>query len=132
MMEEEPLVMEEEPGTKEVDNQEEQRLRSMLEMGDSVEAGEEEWDEIEKGQKGDKVMEKFKKRLRRCPDQVLKYERRGWPLECSAQPLQPPPACQKCGGQRTFEFSVMPQLLSELGLSDTGDNGGLDWGSVHV
>ena len=26
----------------------------------------------------------------------------------------------------------MPQLLSELGLSDTCDNGGLDWGSVHV
>ena len=107
VMEEEPLVMEEEPGTEEVDDQEEQRLRSMLEMGDSVEAGEEEWDEIEKGQKEDKVMEKFKKRLRRCPDQVLKYERRGRPLECSAQPLQPPPACQKCGDQRSFELSQL-------------------------
>ena len=126
------LVMEEEPGTEELDDQEEERLRGMLELEGGVEAGEEEWEEIERGQKEDKVMEKFKKRLRRCPDQVLRYERRGRPLQCSAQPLQPPPACSKCGGQRTFEFSVMPQLLSELGLSDTCDNGGLDWGSVHV
>merc|ERR1711971_93247 len=84
--------------------------------------GEEEWEEIERGQKEDKVMEKFKRRIQRCPDQVLRYERRGRPLECSPQTLQPPPACQKCGGQRTFEFSVMPQLLSELGLIYTCDN----------
>ena len=91
-------MMEEEPDTEEVDDKEEQRLRSMVEMGDGVE----EWEEIERGQKEDKVMEIFKRRINnRCPEQVLRYERRGRPLECSAQTLQPPPLCLKCGGQRT-------------------------------
>ena len=43
------LVMEEEPDTEEMDDQEEQRLRSMVDIGDSLEAAEEEWEEIEKG-----------------------------------------------------------------------------------
>ena len=45
--------MEEEP------DKEEQRLRSMVELWDGVE----EWEEIERGQKEDKVMEIFKRRI---------------------------------------------------------------------
>merc|ERR1712126_630537 len=49
------------------------------------------------------------------------------------RPSLPRPPCGACGGQRTFEFQVMPQLLSELKLgSDTCEVGGVDWGSLHV
>ena len=57
----------------------------------------------------------------------------GWdqPLWMGAQGMldrKDVPECPKCGGERKFEFQVMPQLLSVLkqGVND------LDWGSLVV
>merc|ERR1712029_596446 len=71
-------------------------------------------------------------RVRRCPDQVIRYDRRGLPLLCSSTPLPPAPPCNLCQGSRSFEFQVMPQLLSEMNLGSDSYEGGLDWGSIHV
>ena len=132
------LDMEEEPDSDVNDNSND-KYKSIVEeatkngVSAGVEASNEEWDEIDKGQKEDKVMEKFKSRLRRAPDQVIRYERRGAPLLCCDTPLPPPPPCQQCGGERSLEFQVMPQLLSELKLgSDTCAREGLDWASLYV
>jgi len=100
--------------------------------GGSVNVDEDEWEAIERDQKEDKIMEKFKKRVRRCPDQVIRYDRRGLPLLCSSTPLPPAPPCNLCQGSRSFEFQVMPQLLSEMNLGSDSYEGGLDWGSIHV
>jgi len=97
-----------------------------------VDVGAEELDEIESGQKVDKVCDKFRERVRRAPDQILRYDRGGFPLLCAANPpLESPPNCKLCGAPRTFEFQVMPQLLSELKLGLDADDG-LDWGSLYV
>ena len=64
--------------------------------GGSVNVDEDEWEAIERDQKEDKIMEKFKKRVRRCPDQVIRYDRRGLPLLCSSTPLPPAPPCNLC------------------------------------
>jgi len=132
------LEMEEEPD-KDVKDPKDDMYKDMVDnalsgaSGANMDVGDEEWAEIEAGQREDKFAEKFRARLRRCPDQVLRYDRRGDPLLCSSTPLAAPPPCGACGGQRTFEFQVMPQLLSELKLgSDTCEVGGVDWGSLHV
>merc|ERR1711973_491799 len=61
-------------------------------------------------------------------DQVIRYDRRGLPLLCSSTPLPPAPSCNLCQGSRSFEFQVMPQLLSEMNLGSDSYEGGLDWG----
>jgi len=96
------------------------------------EVGEAEWEELERGQAEDRTCEKFRQRIRRAPDQVLRYERRGKPLLCAARPALPaPPPCPLCSAPRTFELQVMPQLLCELGLGlEAG--AGLDWGSLYL
>ena len=130
------LVMEEEPDTEDGDPEEDGKYQhlvdQMAEGHCGLEAGAEEWEEMERGQKEDKTCERFKARLRRCPDQVLRYDRRGAPLLCSATPPAAPPPCPACGGPRSFELQVMPQLLTELRLGDTCQAGGVDWGSLHV
>jgi len=94
----------------------------------------EEWEDVESGQPEDKASEKFNKRIRRAPQQIIRYDRRGAPLLVTfTTPLSAPPPCPACGAQRTFEFQVMPQLLSLLGLgSDPLAEGGVDWGSIYV
>ena len=89
-------------------------------------------EEVEREQVEDAVCERFRGRVSRAPGQVVRYERGGQPLLCTSSPaLEPPPACQHCGAERSLEFQVMPQLLTELGLGlDTCQ--GLDWGSLYV
>jgi len=93
--------------------------------------GNEEWDEIESGQDVDKTCDKFRERIRRAPDQILRYDRRGKPLLCAANPPLKPPSNCTCGSKRSFEFQVMPQLLNELHLGLDADVG-VDWGSLYV
>eukprot|EP00842_Homolaphlyctis_polyrhiza_P000176 jgi/Hompol1/1159/HPOL_004473-RA len=84
---------------------------------------------------------KFQRRIARMPEQVIRYarvandaDRRGLePLLVSDLVFAPEgvPACPYCHAERSFEFQVMPQLLSSLGLN-ASDRDSLDWGTVLV
>uniref|UniRef100_A0A6U9R6J4 MYND-type domain-containing protein n=1 Tax=Picocystis salinarum TaxID=88271 RepID=A0A6U9R6J4_9CHLO len=41
------------------------------------------------------------------------------------------PRCARCGGKRRFEFQVMPQMLSYLGVDDDQEDA-TDWGTLVV
>ena len=41
------------------------------------------------------------------------------------------PRCARCGGKRKFEFQVMPQMLSYLGVNDEQEDA-TDWGTLVV
>jgi len=97
-----------------------------------ADVGEDEWNEVESSQTNDKASEKFSSRLRRAPQQILRYQRHGDPLLCTfSTSLQKPPNCPKCDAKRSFEFQVTPQLLSITELGSSIDHG-VDWGSVYV
>ena len=66
---------------------------------------------------------RFLTRVAREPAQILRYCRGGRPLWISRrglrtrQNIQP---CPRCGGPRSFEFQIMPQLLHFLGVDRSG------------
>eukprot|EP01083_Nonionella_stella_P019511 54191_1 len=99
----------------------------------------------------DNVYLKFQERIHRAPQQIIRYadgenvdqDRKnndeeedtcGWsePLWMGSQGMidcnKDVPKCTECGGERKFEFQVMPQLLHVLkqGIKD------LDWGILAV
>ncbi|XP_015455717.1 programmed cell death protein 2-like isoform X2 [Pteropus alecto] len=65
---------------------------------------------------GDKIFYKFKKRIAACQEQILRYSWSGEPLflTCPTSEVTELPACSHCGAQRTFEFQLMPALVSIL------------------
>ncbi|KAF9433215.1 Programmed cell death protein 2 [Entomortierella beljakovae] len=82
----------------------------------------------------------FQKRIALYPDQVLRYARMEYelttpePLYVSNIAVPKPediPACPDCGQDRTFEFQIMPQLLSHLSIDHSAANA-LDFGTVLV
>ncbi|KAI9496356.1 programmed cell death protein 2 [Zychaea mexicana] len=86
----------------------------------------------------DQAFLKFQLKLGLYPDQVVRYERVEYDMP-DREPLwvqqgsKPSmvPACDRCGGPRTFEFQILPTLLNYLGISHTADDS-LDWGSLYV
>ena len=96
---------------------------------------------------------RFQKRLRRVPDQVVRYlhgnvgrefcnddgdeedgEERPLlePLWCSAQGrprAEDVPCCENCGAARVPEFQIMPQIIDLLGVSV---HAGMDFGTLVV
>jgi len=126
-------LMEHEAEPDRIEEANDEKYKDLVEaaVGGGIDVGEAELDEIESGQVEDKTCDKFKQRVRRAPDQILRYERRGTPLLCAAKPLLSTPSKCKCGSDRSFEFQVMPQLLSEIQLGLEAD-GGVDWGSLYV
>ncbi|KAK0161383.1 hypothetical protein PV327_009859 [Microctonus hyperodae] len=79
----------------------------------------------------DKVFIKFQNTIRDDPDQVLRYNRGGVPLYITSK-NEPNniPNCEKCNGERQFEFQIMPQLLNYLNLPANVKS--LDWGTLLV
>ncbi|KAF9209119.1 Programmed cell death protein 2 [Haplosporangium sp. Z 27] len=82
----------------------------------------------------------FQKRIALYPDQVLRYARMEYelsnpePLYVSDIGIPKPediPACPDCGQERTFEFQIMPQLLSYLAIDHSAADA-LDFGTVLV
>ena len=125
------LDMEEEPDSDE-DPDIEKYHQMAAEAGAGSLAAVEGLEDVEREQVEDKICERFRGRVRRAAGQVVRYDRGGDPLLCTASPaLETPPLCQHCGAARSFELQVMPQLLTELGLGlDTCE--GLDWGSLYI
>ncbi|PNF25052.1 Programmed cell death protein 2 [Cryptotermes secundus] len=81
----------------------------------------------------DRQFSKFTSRIKRNPDQVLRYNRGGVPLWISTHHIpneEDIPHCEYCGTQRQFEFQILPQMLNYLGLDSTEDS--VDWGTLAV
>ncbi|XP_041510000.1 programmed cell death protein 2-like isoform X2 [Microtus oregoni] len=71
---------------------------------------------------GDQTFYKFMKRIAACQEQILRYSWSGEPLflACPTLEVSEVPACSGCGGQRTFEFQLMPALVSMLSSPNLG------------
>ncbi|KAF9582349.1 Programmed cell death protein 2 [Lunasporangiospora selenospora] len=82
----------------------------------------------------------FQKRIALYPDQVLRYARMEYELT-NPEPLyvndigtptpEDIPSCPDCGGERTFEFQILPQLLNHLKIDHSAADA-LDFGTVLV
>eukprot|EP00466_Bigelowiella_natans_P005227 jgi/Bigna1/71701/fgenesh1_pg.16_\ len=67
----------------------------------------------------DLVFDRFQAFMRANPEQVIRYNRLAENV----------PKCKYCGGQREFEFQIMPQLLNYLNI-DHFEKDSLDWGII--
>ncbi|XP_002711551.2 programmed cell death protein 2-like isoform X1 [Oryctolagus cuniculus] len=81
---------------------------------------------------GDQTFYKFMKRIAACQEQILRYSWSGEPLflTCPASQVAELPACGHCGSQRTFEFQLMPALVSMLQGANSGVS--VEFGTVLV
>lgn len=94
----------------------------------------------------DSTFQKFADRLAHNPEQVLRYEFEGRPLQYSKGDVVGKmlgqggagagrktgiPACEQCGGQRVFECQLTPQAIAELEEEEDGLEG-MEWGTVIV
>ncbi|XP_075970566.1 zinc finger protein RP-8 [Anticarsia gemmatalis] len=128
---------EDEEDPKNVDeNQEMEKLRKLMQekrAGTLSNVSKDELEQYTKTMPEDKVFNKFSKRVARHPDQVLRYDRGGSPLWISGNTdnsIINVPNCQFCGGERQFEFQIMPQLLNFI---DVGiELNSIDWGVLVV
>ncbi|XP_045842980.1 programmed cell death protein 2-like isoform X2 [Meles meles] len=81
---------------------------------------------------GDKVFYKFMKRIAACQEQILRYSWSGEPLFLTSPTSEVTelPACSHCGVRRTFEFQLMPALVSMLRSTDLGLS--VEFGTVLI
>ncbi|XP_060041674.1 programmed cell death protein 2-like [Erinaceus europaeus] len=81
---------------------------------------------------GDKTFYKFMKRIAACQEQILRYSWSGEPLflTCPTSNATDLPACSYCGGHRTFEFQLMPALVSMLRSGNLGLS--VEFGTVLI
>ncbi|XP_070534596.1 programmed cell death protein 2-like isoform X2 [Ptychodera flava] len=81
---------------------------------------------------GDKIFQKFLKRVSSCPDQCLRYEWDGHPLLMTAiEEHSRVPACSHCKSDRVFEVQLMPTLVSRLKLHQSEESA-VDFGTVYI
>jgi pre-rRNA-processing protein TSR4 len=59
----------------------------------------------------DRIFFKFQRRMKRSPEQCLRYCFDGEPLWISEDVPESIPVCTKCGAKRVFELQLMPTLL---------------------
>ncbi|KAJ4429449.1 hypothetical protein ANN_21618 [Periplaneta americana] len=118
---------------------EEERLREFQKMVQQGKAGTLQGDdsvddELQKiTSSEDKQFLKFSERIKKSPEQILRYERSGEPLWISSNNIPKEgdiPCCEYCGGQRQFEFQILPQMLNYLDLDNTEKS--VDWGILAV
>lgn len=62
----------------------------------------------------DAVNYHFYKRLRRCPEQIIRYDWTGQPLLSTSEVEPKVEPCSDCGSARVFELQLMPALISIL------------------
>ncbi|KAG3255805.1 programmed cell death protein 2-like isoform X3 [Ictidomys tridecemlineatus] len=81
---------------------------------------------------GDQMFYKFMKRIAACQEQILRYSWSGEPLflTCPTSEITDIPACSHCGGQRIFEFQLMPALISMLQSANLGLS--VEFGTILV
>lgn len=65
--------------------------------------------------KNDKDNYRFYKQLRKCPEQIMRYEWSGKPLKPSNKAnIETSEPCKNCGSTRVFEVQLMPSLINIL------------------
>lgn len=87
----------------------------------------------------DKAFLRFQKRIRSNPTQILRYARcidvespqPLWASDYGKLDMEGIPNCDKCGGARSFEFQIMPQILNHLSLNHA-DSRAADFGTVCI
>ncbi len=81
----------------------------------SVSSGSDEGYEKATAKHGDRIYQKFSKKLQLCPEQCIRYSWNGSPLYITS-PSEGSiiPACPYCCGVRVFEVQLMPPLISVL------------------
>ncbi|XP_047566577.1 programmed cell death protein 2-like isoform X3 [Lutra lutra] len=81
---------------------------------------------------GDKIFYKFMKRIAACQEQILRYSWSGEPLFLTSTTSEVTefPACSHCGDRRTFEFQLMPALVSMLRSTNLGLS--VEFGTVLI
>lgn len=84
----------------------------------------------------DRDFDKFNKRTKDEPTQVVRYDRGGKPLWVTKyekiKKESAIPNCAHCGSKRIFEFQINPQLLSYLSLDEGTQSNGVDWAGLYV
>lgn len=76
--------------------------------------------------KDDTINYHFYKRLRRCPEQIIRYDWNGQPLRSTADVDIKPDPCPHCCGSRVFELQLMPALVNILGRTKLNENEPID------
>ncbi|KAK6120169.1 hypothetical protein DH2020_046075 [Rehmannia glutinosa] len=88
-----------------------------------------------KGHGDNRSWASFQARISQAPDQVLRYSSSAqakplWPVSSGRPSKVDIPKCNYCGGNRGFEFQVLPQLLYFFHVQDGEDS--LDWATIVV
>lgn len=81
----------------------------------------------------DKAFLNFQKVIKREPDQILRYARGegSKPLWVNSKQIleeKDVPRCRYCGGERVYEFQILPQLLYTLKIEDRPDP--MEWANL--
>ncbi|KAL0840367.1 hypothetical protein ABMA28_015627 [Loxostege sticticalis] len=116
-------------------NKEMDKLRTLMQekrAGTLCDVSDDELEQYTNKMPEDKVFKKFNKRIARHPEQVLRYDKGGSPLWITGntENLIQIPNCQYCGGERQFEFQIMPQLLNFINVGI--DFNSIDWGILAI
>ncbi|KAG5839695.1 hypothetical protein ANANG_G00207650 [Anguilla anguilla] len=134
-------VMEEADLWGQADLEHEQKLLQEYEQREGVAVGEmdscEGRESMEKYEKtearhGDQVFSRFMKKISLCPQQILRYCWSGSPLLITDAPSNVVAPCGRCGGPRTFEFQLMPALVSLLRSTDSSLEVAVEFGTVLI
>uniref|UniRef100_A0A0B6ZVD7 Programmed cell death protein 2 C-terminal domain-containing protein n=1 Tax=Arion vulgaris TaxID=1028688 RepID=A0A0B6ZVD7_9EUPU len=80
---------------------------------------------------GDRIFYKFLKRLQKCPQQCVRYERGGSPLLVSGLTEQTIKRCSHCGGEFIFELQLLPPLIPFL-KAQNGTPCEVEFGTVLI
>lgn len=84
----------------------------------------------------DRDFEKFNKRTKDEPTQVVRYDRGGSPFWVTNNDKlrkdSEVPNCAQCKSKRVFEFQINPQLLNYLGIDDNKQLSSVDWAGLYV
>uniref|UniRef100_A0A7S0D049 Programmed cell death protein 2 C-terminal domain-containing protein n=1 Tax=Amorphochlora amoebiformis TaxID=1561963 RepID=A0A7S0D049_9EUKA len=104
------------------------RIHNLKKSDASEDAKGEDWagEKYEGTPEADKPFRKFVKRIKRHPEQVLRYQFGGEPLFMSANRPRSIPKCA-CGAKREFELQIMPALLSVIEPTPK-----LEWGTLSL
>ncbi|XP_050039168.2 programmed cell death protein 2-like isoform X1 [Dermacentor andersoni] len=89
----------------------------------------------EKAYHSDVIFHRFHKRLRRYPQQLMRFCWEGEPLFiCPPPPSWEPNKCETCGARRCFELQAMPALIPSLKIEgcDKVRGAPVEFGTVLV
>lgn len=113
---------------------EEREGLAVRELGSCKDGAKEKYEKT-KARHGDAVFSRFMKKISVCPEQILRYSWKGSPLFISEPPSnvsQMVPVCSLCGSSKSFEFQLMPALVSLLKSEDSNLQVTLEFGTVLV